>query len=433
MTATSSAELFAEAVKVMPGGVNSPVRAFGPVGGSPRFIARAAGARVWDVEGNSYVDYVGSWGPLILGHAHPKVVAAVCDAAERGLSFGAPTAREVTLAKMIIERIPSIQMVRLVNSGTEATMTALRIARGFTRREKVIKFAGCYHGHSDAFLVKAGSGAATLGVPTSPGVPAAIAAQTAAVEFNDLDAVRDIFSKSPHEVAAVIVEPICGNAGVILPEPACPPEAGFLEGLRELCAANGALLIFDEVMTGFRIRPGSAQALYGITPDLTTLGKIVGGGLPIGAVGGRADIMKLLAPAGPVYQAGTLSGNPAAVAAGIATLRGLNGAIYDRLEALGARLEAGIRGNLARLSLPWQFQRAGSMATLFFTDRPVKSMCDAATCDTKKFAAYFRAMLERGIYLPPSQFEAFFLSAAHTEEDIDRTVAANREALEAAR
>jgi glutamate-1-semialdehyde 2,1-aminomutase len=424
MTTTSSGELFSEAVKVMPGGVNSPVRAFGSVGGSPCFIARAAGARVWDVEGNSYIDYVGSWGPLILGHAHAEAVAAVCEAARRGVSFGAPTAGEVTLAKMIVERIPSIQMVRLVNSGTEATMTALRVARGFTRREKVIKFSGCYHGHSDAFLVKAGSGAATLGVPTSPGVPAAVAAGTAAVEFNDLGAVREVFAASAGEVAAVIVEPICGNAGVI------PPEPGFLEGLRELCTANGALLIFDEVMTGFRIRPGSAQALYGITPDLTTLGKIVGGGLPIGAVGGRADVMKLLAPAGPVYQAGTLSGNPVAVAAGIATLGGLNAAVYDRLEALGARLERGIRGNLARRALPGQFQRAGSMATLFFTDRPVRCFRDAQSCDLERFAAYFRAMLAAGVYLPPSQFEAFFLSAAHTEEDIDRTIAANGAAME---
>jgi glutamate-1-semialdehyde 2,1-aminomutase len=426
MTSPSSRKLFAEAVKVMPGGVNSPVRAFGSVGGSPRFIARGAGAVVWDVEGNSYIDYIGSWGPLILGHAHPAVVAAVCEAARRGLSFGAPTAAEVALAKMIIERIPSIEMVRLVNSGTEATMTALRVARGFTRREKVIKFAGCYHGHSDAFLVKAGSGAATLGAPTSPGVPAAVAAETVAVEFNDLDAVREVFSKNADRVAAVIVEPICGNAGVI------PPAPGFLEGLRELCTAHGALLILDEVMTGFRVHPGSAQGLYGITPDLTTLGKIVGGGLPIGAVGGRAEIMKLLAPSGPVYQAGTLAGNPVAVAAGIATLRGLNDAVYGRLETLSARLEAGIRENLARLSLPWQFQRAGSMATLFFTDRPVKSFQDALTCDTKKFAAYFRAMLAAGIYLPPSQFEAFFISAAHTEEDIDRTIIANRAALKEA-
>jgi len=423
MTSISSRDLFAEAVKIIPGGVNSPVRAFGSVGGSPRFIARGAGARIWDVEGNSYIDYVGSWGPLILGHAHAETVTAVCDAARRGLSFGAPTAGEVMLAKMIVERIPSIEMVRLVSSGTEATMTALRVARGFTRREKVIKFSGCYHGHSDAFLVKAGSGAATLGVPTSPGVPAAVAAQTTAVEFNDLDAVREVFSESPDEVAAVIVEPICGNAGVI------PPEPGFLQGLRELCTAHGALLILDEVMTGFRIRPGSAQALYGITPDLTTLGKIVGGGLPIGAVGGRADVMKLLAPSGPVYQAGTLSGNPVAVAAGIATLRGLNGAVYDRLETLSARLEAGIRGNLARLAFPGRFQRVGSMATLFFTDRPVKSMRDAASCDTQQFAAYFSAMLAAGIYLPPSQFEAFFISAAHTEEDIDRTIAANGAAL----
>jgi glutamate-1-semialdehyde 2,1-aminomutase len=424
MDAASSRELFAEAEKIIPGGVNSPVRAFGAVGGSPRFIARAAGSRVWDVEGNSYVDYVGSWGPLILGHAQPDVVAAICDAARRGTSFGAPTAGEVTLAQMIIARIPSIQMVRLVNSGTEATMTALRLARAFTRRDKVIKFSGCYHGHADAFLVKAGSGAATLGVPTSPGVPAGVAASTVAVEFNDPGAIAEVFAESPGEIAAVIVEPICGNSGVILPEP------GFLESLRDQCAAHGALLIFDEVMTGFRIRPGSAQAFYGIEPDLTTLGKIIGGGLPIGGVGGRAEIMKRLAPAGPVYQAGTLSGNPVAVAAGIATLRGLSAELYDRLESTGARLEAGIRENLARLGLPYPFQRAGSMATLFFTDRPVKSFADAQSCDNRRFAAYFRTMLERGVYLPPSQFEAFFVSAAHTEEDIDRTIEANLGALQ---
>lgn len=426
MSDASNSELFAAAVGLIPGGVNSPVRAYGPVGGDPPFIARAAGARVWDVEGNEYVDYVGSWGPLILGHAHPRVVESVCEAARRGTSFGAPTAAEVELARLIVERVPSVELVRLVNSGTEATMTALRLARAFTGRDRVIKFAGCYHGHADAFLVKAGSGATTLGMPTSPGVPNGVVADTLTAEFNDLESVRAALEAHAGRVAAVIIEPVCGNAGVI------PPEAGFLAGLRELATENGALLIFDEVMTGFRVGPQSAQGLYGVLPDLTTLGKVIGGGLPVGAVGGRQEIMRQLAPVGPVYQAGTLSGNPLATAAGLATLGGLTPESYERLETLAARLEAGIRKNLGELSLPYRYQRVGSMACLFFTDGPVRCYGDAQACDTGRFAAYFRAMLRSGIYLPPSQFEAFFISTAHTEDDIDRTVAANLEALRAA-
>jgi len=423
MPAVSNAQLLSRAVELMPGGVNSPVRAYGPVGGRPPFIARAAGARVWDVEGNEYVDYVGSWGPAILGHAHPDVVAAVCEAARHGMSFGAPTAAEVELAGLIVERVPSVEMVRLVNSGTEATMTALRLARAFTGRNKVVKFAGCYHGHADAFLVKAGSGATTLGVPTSPGVPAAVIADTLTAEFNDLDSVASVLEAHAGRVAAVIVEPVCGNAGVI------PPEPGFLAGLRDLAERHGAVLIFDEVMTGFRVGTRSAQGLYGVLPDLTTLGKVIGGGLPVGAVGGRREILEMLAPSGPVYQAGTLSGNPLATAAGLATLHRLTPDAYARLESLGARLAGGIRANLAAPSLPCQVQRVGSMACLFFTDRPVRSYADARACDTERFAAYFRAMLGRGIYLPPSQFEAFFLSTAHTEDDVDRTIAANAESL----
>jgi glutamate-1-semialdehyde 2,1-aminomutase len=423
VTNQSNAELFARAAQVIPGGVNSPVRAFGSVGSNPRFIRCGKGARLWDVEGNEYIDYVGSWGPLILGHAHPKVIREVCRAARCGASFGAPTPGEVELAELIVERIPSIRRVRLVNSGTEATMTALRLARAFTGRSKVIKFTGCYHGHADAFLVKAGSGAATLGTPTSPGVPPSVAADTLTTQFNDLESVESLFAAHASGVAAVIVEPVCGNAGVIAPQP------GFLEGLRKLAAEHGALLIFDEVMTGFRLGPGGAQGLYGIEPDLTTLGKIVGGGLPIGAVGGRREIMEMLAPAGPVYQAGTLSGNPIAVAAGLTTLRMLDAGLYKKLETLANRLEEGIRCNLSKLSLPYQYQRVGSMACLFFTERAVNRYEDAEKADRKRFAEYFQAMLKEGIYLPPSQFEAFFISAAHTRKDIDRTIEANYKAL----
>jgi len=419
----SNDKLFAAAKEVIPGGVNSPVRAFGAVGGTPRFIARGRGSHVWDVEGREYVDYVCSWGPLILGHAHPEVVRAVSKAVRRGASFGAPTAAEVELARAVIERIPSIEMVRLVNSGTEATMTAVRLARAFTARPKIVKFAGCYHGHADSFLVRAGSGAATFAVATSAGVTQSVVADTLTAEYNDLPAVRELFRAHAGLIAAVIVEPVCGNAGLI------PPDKGFLEGLREITRKESAVLIFDEVMTGFRVGPWSAQELYGVTPDLTTLGKVIGGGLPIGAVGGRSDIMGLLAPLGPVYQAGTLSGNPVAVAAGLATLGALTRETYQRLEDLSARLEAGITGNLAHLALPYSYRRVGSMHCLFFTRGPVHNNLDAQASDTRAFAAYFHAMLERGIYLPPSQYETFFVSAAHTDEDIDRTISANSEAL----
>ncbi|NIA07986.1 MAG: glutamate-1-semialdehyde 2,1-aminomutase [Actinobacteria bacterium] len=423
MNSQSNSQLMAEAREVIPGGVNSPVRAFGPVGIEPRFIARAAGARLWDVEGKEYIDFVGSWGPLIHGHAYGPVVEAVCQAAGRGTSFGAPTAAEVQLARLVCERVGSVEMVRLVNSGTEATMTAVRLARAFTSRSKIIKFIGGYHGHADTFLVKAGSGAATLGTPTSPGVPKEVVADSLTAEFNDLEAVRLLFKANAGQIAAVIVEPVCGNAGVI------PPQDGFLQGLRELSCSEGAVLIFDEVMTGFRVGPSGAQGLFGITPDLTTFGKIIGGGLPIGAIGGRAEIMKQLAPVGPVYQAGTLSGNPIAVAAGLASLRALDSELYNKIESLTSRLENGFRDNLAKLSLPFQFQRVGSMACLFFTEQPVINYAQASSSDTERFAAYFRAMLERGIYLPPSQFEAFFISAAHSPQDIDLAIEANLGAL----
>ena len=417
----------AEARRVIPGGVNSPVRAFNAVGIEPRFIARGAGSRLWDVEGREYIDFVGSWGPLIHGHAYGPVVEAICQAADKGTSFGAPTAAEVELAQLVCERVASVQMLRLVNSGTEATMTAVRLARAFTGRSKIVKFIGAYHGHADTFLVKAGSGAATLGTPTSPGVPEVVVADTLTAEFNDLEAVDSLFKANSGQIAAVIVEPVCGNAGVI------PPQDGFLQSLRDLTASQGAVLIFDEVMTGFRVGPDGAQGLYGVIPDLTTFGKIIGGGLPIGAIGGAAEIMKQLAPVGPVYQAGTLSGNPIAVAAGLASLRALDGEVYSKLESLASRLENGFRGNLAELSLPFQYQRVGSMACLFFTEQPVGDYSQANSSDTERFARYFRAMLEQGIYLPPSQFEAFFISAAHDPEDIEKTIEANLQALRASK
>jgi glutamate-1-semialdehyde 2,1-aminomutase len=381
------------------------------------------GAYLVDADGREYVDMVGSWGPMILGHAHPAVVDALHGRVDTGWSFGTPAPTEVELAEEIVARVAPVEQVRFVSSGTEATMSAIRLARGYTGRSKVVKFAGCYHGHADAFLVKAGSGAATLGTPTSAGVPESVIADTLTVEYNDLTAVERLFAANPGRIAAAIVEPVCGNSGVI------PPKPGFLEGLRDVTAAGSALLIFDEVMTGLRVGPHSAQGLYRVKPDLTTLGKIIGGGLPIGAVGGRADVMKLLAPLGPVYQAGTLSGNPVAVAAGLATLRALTPAVYDHVEMLSARLERGVKGNLARLSLPYVYQRVASMHCLFFTAHPVTSAADTHLCDARLFSAYFHGMLERGIYLPPSQFESFFVSAAHTEDDIDRTVAANLDAL----
>ncbi|MDN5347795.1 MAG: glutamate-semialdehyde -aminomutase [Clostridia bacterium] len=416
---------YKEALDLMPGGVNSPVRAFKAVGLTPPFIARGQGAYLYDIDGNRYIDYVCSWGPLILGHRHPEVVAALEKCLhEIGTSFGAPTEMESELAKEIIAAVPSIEMVRLVNSGTEATMSALRLARGYTGREKIIKFAGCYHGHADYLLIKAGSGALTFGVPTSPGVPAATAANTIVAPYNDLEAVEDIFRRAGEEIAAVIVEPVAGNMGCV------PPQPGFLEGLRRVTQEYGALLIFDEVMTGFRVAYGGAQALYGVTPDLTCLGKIIGGGLPVGAYGGRREIMEQVAPAGPVYQAGTLSGNPLAVTAGLATLKVLQRpGVYEELEQKAARLEKGLKEAAAAAGAEVTLNRVGSMFTVFFTPEKVVDYATATRSDTEKFAAFFRATLAAGIYLAPSQFEANFLSLAHTEADLDQTIGAAGEAF----
>lgn len=416
-------QLMSEAQLIIPGGVNSPVRAFGGVGGTPVFMDHAKGAYLWDMESKKYIDYVGSWGPCILGHAQQEVVEAIKTAADKGTSFGTATANEITIARKIIGFFPNMEMVRLVNSGTEATMTAIRLARAFTKRDKIIKFAGCYHGHADSFLVKAGSGAMTLDVPTSPGVPESLAKLTLNATFNDIESVKKLLETHANQIAAIIIEPVVGNAGVI------PPTNAFLTKLRALTVENNVLLILDEVMTGFRVSSGGAQQLYNIKPDLTTLGKIIGGGMPIGAFGGRKDIMQMLAPSGPVYQAGTLSGNPLAVAAGLATLNQLNSNTYKLLEERASQLEVGIKENLKKLSLPWQYQWVGSMGCLFFTDQPVRSYEDATKCDTEAFACYFHGMLRKGIYLPPSQFEAFFLSTAHSEEDIERTIAANYDVL----
>ncbi len=417
-------ELFRRAGAVIPGGVNSPVRAFGPVGGTPPFIARGEGCRVTDAEGRSYIDYVGSWGALILGHAHPRVLARVAEAAARGTSFGAPTELEVRLAEAIRERVANAEMVRLVSSGTEATMTALRLARGITGRDAVVQFEGCYHGHADSFLVAAGSGAASHGQPSSPGVPRALAALTWTAPYDNLGAVEAIFAARGAEIAAVIVEPVAGNMGCV------PPLEGFLEGLRRVTERHGALLIFDEVMTGFRVHPRSAQGLYGIDPDLTTLGKIVGGGLPVGAVAGKRAHMQRLSPTGPIYQAGTLSGNPISVAAGLATLEILEEEetrIYARLEAATRRLTEGMSAALARKDVPHRVQRVGSMFSVFFGAAPVRSFADAARADRERFRRYFHGMLERGIYLAPSPFEAAFVSYAHDDAAIDETLAALEE------
>jgi glutamate-1-semialdehyde 2,1-aminomutase len=413
-----SRALYERATGVLPGGVNSPVRAFKAVGGTPRFIERAAGQHLWDVDGHRYLDYLGSWGPLILGHAHPAVVAAIRDQVVRGTTYGAPTAIEVEVAERITAAMPSVEMVRMVNSGTEATMAALRLARAATSRSRVIKFAGCYHGHADAFLVKAGSGAATFGVPDSPGVTVATANDTLTATFNDAGSVRELFAAYPGEIAAVIVEPVVGNMGVVA------PAWGFLQDLRDLCSVDGALLIFDEVMTGFRVGPAGAQGRYGVTPDLTTLGKIIGGGLPVGAYGGRRDLLSMVSPAGPVYQAGTLSGNPLAMAAGLATLDAIAAepGFYDRLESLGAALEAGVASAIAGHGC--QFARVGSMWTLFFADAPVTGWPSASRSDRARYGRFFHEMLDRGIFLAPSQFEANFISSAHTEEDVEGTVAA---------
>ena len=418
-----SIRLFDRAKRVIPGGVNSPVRAFKAVGGTPLFIARAAGARVIDADGNSFIDYVGSWGPLIHGHAPRGLVSALMRRARNGTSFGAPTSLEVDLAERIRALVPSMERVRFVSSGTEATMSAVRVARAATGRDKIIKFEGCYHGHADAFLVQAGSGALTLGTPTSPGVPAGAVATTLLATFNDLDSVERLVAANPAQIAAVILEPVAGNMGTVLPEP------GFLQRLRALCDRDGLLLIFDEVMTGFRIGPGGAQGLYGVRPDLTCLGKIVGGGLPVGAYGGRADLMDLVSPAGPVYQAGTLSGNPLAMAAGLWSLSRLTPLLYRRLSTLGEALATGLADAAREAGVPMQINAIGSMITPFFTSERVINLRTAMTSDTNAFAAFFRAMLERGIYLPPSQFEAWFISGTHSARDVARTIRAGQQAM----
>ncbi|MEK6653538.1 MAG: glutamate-1-semialdehyde 2,1-aminomutase [Thermodesulfobacteriota bacterium] len=415
--------LFAEAQKIIPGGVNSPVRAFRAVGGTPRFIREAAGSKIIDTEGREYIDYVASWGPMILGHSHPDVVAAIREAAGRGTSYGAPTEIEIGMARRIVDAFPSVEMVRMVSSGTEAAMTAIRLARGFTGRDRIIKFAGCYHGHADSLLVKAGSGVATLGIPGSPGIPPQLAELTITLPFNDSDAVQNAVARYGDELACIIVEPVAGNMGVV------PPRPGFLETLREATHQSGSLLIFDEVITGFRLAYGGWQNLTGLIPDLTCLGKIIGGGLPVGALGGRREIMEYLAPTGPVYQAGTLSGNPIALSAGIATLDILRGKPYPALDAMASRLCSGMGDLFRKKGLPFRVNRVGSMFTLFFTAEEVVDFATASRSDTERFARFFQGMLEAGIYLAPAQFEAGFLSFAHTGEDIARTLAACEKAL----
>jgi len=423
MSDATSAKLLERAERLLPGGVNSPVRAFRAVGGAPVFIKGARGSKLFGADGRDYIDYVGSWGPAILGHAHPAVVKAVQDSAEHGLGFGAPTELEVEFAEAIVARYPSIEMLRCVSSGTEATMSALRAARGFTGRDVIVKFDGCYHGHSDGLLVKAGSGLATFGNPDSAGVPEAVVATTASLPFNDENALRQLFERETGRIAAVIVEPVVGNMGLV------PPQPGFLEQVVELCERHGAVSIFDEVMTGSRLSAGGAQGLFGMKPDMTCLGKVVGGGMPLAVYGGKRAIMQSIAPLGPVYQAGTLSGSPLAVAAGLATLALLTPDVYERLELLTSKLQVGLERALRDAQVPGVVQRVGSMLTLFFHRGPVRSWTDAAESDRERFGRFHRGLLARGVYFPPSQFEAAFVSAAHTEDDVDRTVEAARAAL----
>jgi glutamate-1-semialdehyde 2,1-aminomutase len=421
---SKSQAAFEQAKRIIPGGVNSPVRAFKSVGGSPFFVERGAGSRIYDIDGNSYIDYVGSWGPLILGHAHPEVLRAIGEAAARGTSFGAPTELETLMAELVCERMPSVEVVRMVNSGTEATMSALRLARGFTKRQRIVKFEGSYHGHADALLIKAGSGVATLGLPDSPGVPTGVAEYTITVPYNDPESLRVAFEKYGEDIAAVIIEPVAGNMGVV------PPKPGYLQEIRDITRKYGSLLIFDEVMTGFRVHLNSAQGLYGITPDLTCMGKVIGGGLPVGAYGGRRDIMEMVAPSGPVYQAGTLSGNPLAMAAGLTTLRLLGeSGVYEELERKSAKLEEGLARNAKELGIPCTINRVGSMICPFFTDVQVVDYTTAKTSDVERFNRVFDRLLDRGVSLAPSQFEGLFMSTAHTDEDIDRTIEAHYEAL----
>lgn len=419
MVYSRSHQLFKQAQQIIPGGVNSPVRAFKSVGADPLFIKKASGSHIFDEDNNNFIDYVGSWGPMILGHCHPKIVAAVNRCMENGSSFGAPTELEITLAQMVVDAVPSIEMVRMVSSGTEATMSAIRLARGYTGRDKILKFSGCYHGHADALLVKAGSGAATFGVPDSPGVPADFAKHTLTAEYNSLESVKTLLAENNGQVACIIIEPVAGNMGTV------PPRPGFLQGLRELCTNEGIILIFDEVMSGFRVAYGGAQLLYGVTPDMTTLGKIIGGGLPVGAFGGKKEIMEKLSPAGGVYQAGTLSGNPLAMTAGIETLKLLQEpGFYQRLEDKSLFLSEGIKNAAQAAGYPIYSTRVGSMFCTFFSPHEVTDWTTASACDTKSFSRYFLAMLQEGIYLAPSQFETAFMSAAHTENDLETTLAA---------
>jgi len=420
-----SEELFQNAKKTIPGGVNSPVRAFKAVGGNPLFMVSGNGSKMTDADGNTFIDYIGSWGPHLFGHNPSFIIDAVRQQLEHGVSFGAPTELEIIMANLIVELVPAVEMVRMVNSGTEATMSAIRVARGFTGRDKIIKFEGCYHGHADYFLIKAGSGALTLGVPTSPGVTKGTAADTLTAQINDIESIKELFSAHPGQIAAVIIEPIAGNMGVV------PPKPGYLEALRELTQQEGALLIFDEVMTGFRVAKGGAAELYGITPDLLTFGKIIGGGLPVGAFGGKREVMEKVAPAGPVYQAGTLSGNPLAMSAGIAALTYIknNPGLYSELEQKAEYLETGFKENHKKLGRNYSMNRVGSMSCLFFTEKEVTDFKTALTSDTAAYGRYFQEMLKRGVYLAPAQFEAMFLSTVHNREDLDLTIQAHYESL----